>query len=72
LYVARPDGSMTAEFESTLRLMISLALTGKKGSRTAEIADQVMRVPTRRTKSSQGLHIVIGHMLCDIVKGRLC
>jgi phosphoheptose isomerase len=60
---------MTAEFESTLRLMISLALTGKKGSRTA---DQVMRVPTARTKSSQGMHIVIGHMLCDIVKGRLC
>jgi phosphoheptose isomerase len=63
---------MTAEFESTLRLMVSLALIEKKGSRTAEIADQVMRVPTPRTKSSQGMHIVIGYMLCDIVKGGLC
>jgi phosphoheptose isomerase len=63
---------MTAEFEGTLRLMASLALTGKQGSRAAEIADQVMRVPTPRTKSRQGMDIVIDHTLCDIVKGGPC
>ncbi len=52
--------------------IFTLALTGQKGGRIAEIADQAIRVPATRTNSIQEMHIVIGHMLCGFVEEALC
>jgi D-sedoheptulose 7-phosphate isomerase len=52
--------------------IVSLALTGQKGGRMAEIADHVIRAPATRTNSIQEMHIVIGHMLCGLIEEALC
>ena len=48
--------------------MRCIALTGEGGGKMAGIADVNVRVPSNVTQYIQESHIMIGHILCDLVE----
>jgi len=56
-------------FESAKKKNIfTVALTGRDGGKMAEIADISLVVPSNSTPRIQESHILIGHILCDIIE----
>ncbi len=49
-----------------------LGLSGKGGGELADLADLCITVPADTSPRIQECHIMIGHILCDIVERRLC
>jgi D-sedoheptulose 7-phosphate isomerase len=47
--------------------MYTIGLTGEGGGKMAEQVEVVFRVPTRYTPRIQETHIMIGHVLCELV-----
>jgi D-sedoheptulose 7-phosphate isomerase len=45
----------------------TVAVTGGDGGRVREIADVCLVVPSSETPRIQEMHIVIGHILCDLI-----
>ena len=50
---------------------MTIGLTGQKGRRLEEVADIILKVPSDNTQRIQECHIMIGHIICDIVETRL-
>ena len=48
--------------------MVSVALLGKKGGVAAGIADISLIIPSESTARIQEAHILIGHILCDLIE----
>ena len=48
--------------------MTAAALTGRGGGELAGLADPVVMVPSTTTARIQEMHIMIGHMLCDVLE----
>ncbi len=48
--------------------IITVALTGKDGGEMAKIADISLIVPSESTPRIQESHILIGHIICDIIE----
>lgn len=48
--------------------MIPAALTGRDGGDLAGLADPLVMVPSTNTARIQEMHIMIGHMLCDVLE----
>ncbi|MFK5938202.1 MAG: D-sedoheptulose 7-phosphate isomerase [Sulfurimonas sp.] len=46
----------------------TIALTGRDGGEMAKIADVALIVPSNSTPRIQESHILIGHILCDIIE----
>jgi len=56
-------------FESAKKKNITtVALVGKDGGKMASIADIALIVPSNSTPRIQESHILIGHILCDIIE----
>jgi len=56
-------------FESARKKGITtIALTGRDGGLMAKIADVALVVPSNSTPRIQESHILIGHILCDIIE----
>ena len=56
-------------FESAKKKGITtIALVGKDGGKMAKIADYALVVPSDSTPRIQESHILIGHILCDIIE----
>jgi len=51
--------------------IITVALVGKDGGEMAKIADISLVVPSSSTPRIQEAHILIGHILCDIIEKEL-
>lgn len=51
--------------------MITVAFTGKGGGKMAEYADFLVDVPSTDTPRIQEVHILIGHIICQIVEEQL-
>ena len=49
----------------------SVALVGKDGGEMAKLADIALVVPSNQTPRIQESHILIGHILCDIIEKEL-
>jgi D-sedoheptulose 7-phosphate isomerase len=47
--------------------VITVGMTGLRGDELAAVADYCIRVPSQRTSRIQEAHILIGHILCEIV-----
>lgn len=51
--------------------MIVIGLTGKNGGNLAEFCDILINVPSLDTPRIQEAHILIGHILCEIIENDL-
>jgi D-sedoheptulose 7-phosphate isomerase len=51
--------------------MIVIGLTGKNGGNLAEFCDILINVPSTDTPRIQEAHILIGHILCEIIESEL-
>ncbi|MBK22290.1 MAG: phosphoheptose isomerase [Flavobacteriales bacterium] len=51
--------------------MKTVALTGSKGGRIADFADYLIAVPSNDTPRIQEVHILVGHIICQIVEHEL-
>ena len=48
--------------------LVTIAMTGAKGGRCADIAHITFRAPSNDTPRIQELHITVGHIVCDLVE----
>ena len=51
--------------------MTTVGLTGKDGGAMRDICDIMICAPSQDTPRIQEAHILIGHILCDIIEQRL-
>ncbi len=49
----------------------TIGLTGERGGKLAEVADITLKVPSQNTQRVQECHIMVGHIICDIVEKNL-
>lgn len=47
---------------------LSVAFTAEQGGKCAEIAELTFRAPTPVTARAQECHLLVGHILCDLVE----
>ena len=48
--------------------MVAAGLTGRDGGDLPGLADPLLKVPSATTAQIQEMHIMIGHMLCDVLE----
>lgn len=51
--------------------MVTVGLTGEKGGKMNELCKYMIRVPSSDTPRIQESHILIGHILCEMVENEL-
>lgn len=51
--------------------MITISLTGEKRNLLEELSDITIKVPSQDTANIQESHIMIGHIICDLVEKEL-
>jgi D-sedoheptulose 7-phosphate isomerase len=49
----------------------TIGLTGQKGKKLASLCDKSILIPSNRTCRIQEAHIVIGHIICEVVDAKL-
>lgn len=53
------------------RGMITIAFTGESGGKLKELSDYIINVPSNDTPRIQESHIMIGHIICEIVEEKI-
>lgn len=48
--------------------MTTIGLLGKGGGKVLEIADHAIVIPSNTTARVQEMHIMVGHILCDLIE----
>lgn len=51
--------------------MITMGLTGETGGKMNDYCDYIFRVPSKDTPRIQESHILIGHIICELVESNL-
>ena len=51
--------------------VITVAMTGETGGEMKELADFLLNVPSTDTPRIQESHIMLGHIICEIVEARM-
>ena len=51
--------------------MITVAMTGEGGGKMAKYADFLLAVPSKDTPRIQEVHILLGHIICEIVEAEI-
>ena len=51
--------------------LVAIALTGASGGRVADVSTRCLRIPSDETARIQEGHMVVGHVLCELVERRL-
>lgn len=51
--------------------MLTIALTGESGGKLKDISDYLINVPSSDTPRIQESHIMIGHIICELVEEKL-
>jgi len=64
-------GDVRAFQEASSRNMINVALTGESGGKMKAFADYLINVPSKDTPRIQEAHILIGHIICEIIERRI-
>ncbi|HMI01435.1 MAG TPA: D-sedoheptulose 7-phosphate isomerase [Pedobacter sp.] len=57
--------------QAKLQGMLTIALTGDKGGKMKTEADLVINIPSNDTPRIQESHILVGHIICEIVEKEL-
>ncbi|MDZ7740404.1 MAG: D-sedoheptulose 7-phosphate isomerase [Bacteroidota bacterium] len=53
------------------RAMINVAMTGESGGKMKDLVDYLIKVPSKDTPRIQEAHILIGHIICEIIERRI-
>ena len=51
--------------------VITVAMTGETGGKMKEMADYLLNVPSSDTPRIQECHILLGHIICEIVEAQM-
>jgi D-sedoheptulose 7-phosphate isomerase len=51
--------------------IITIALTGESGGNMGTLVDYLINVPSTDTPRIQEAHIMIGHIICELVESKL-
>ncbi|MFT6716956.1 MAG: D-sedoheptulose 7-phosphate isomerase [Saprospiraceae bacterium] len=51
--------------------VLCIALTGKDGGELAKLCDHAIKIPSDETPRIQESHILIGHILCEMIENNL-
>jgi D-sedoheptulose 7-phosphate isomerase len=51
--------------------IITIGLTGENGGKMGTLADLLINVPSNDTPRIQEAHILIGHIICELVESKL-
>jgi D-sedoheptulose 7-phosphate isomerase len=51
--------------------MITVALTGATGGKLKDLCDYLLNVPSKDTPRIQESHIMVGHIICELVEKNL-
>jgi len=51
--------------------VITVAMTGETGGKMKEMADYLLNVPSSDTPRIQESHIMLGHIICEIVEAKM-
>ncbi len=51
--------------------VITIAMTGKTGGEMRQVSDYLLNVPTMDTPRIQESHIMLGHIICEIVEAQM-
>jgi len=49
----------------------TISLTGSDGGKLNDISDYILKVPSNDTPRIQEVHILLGHIICEIVESKL-
>ncbi|HPY81420.1 MAG TPA: D-sedoheptulose 7-phosphate isomerase [Bacteroidales bacterium] len=61
--------NITKAFETAKNLDITtIAFTGENGGKLKEIADYILQIPSTDTPRIQEAHILIGHIICELIE----
>ena len=51
--------------------MITVGITGETGGKMKNISDYLLNVPSKDTPRIQESHILIGHIICELIESRI-
>lgn len=51
--------------------ILTIAFTGSKGGELLNIADFIVRVPSDDTPRVQEMHMLLGHIICELIESKL-
>ena len=57
--------------EARIRGMVVIGMTGDTGGKMAAVCDHLLNVPSSDTPRIQEVHILFGHILCELTEARL-
>lgn len=61
--------NITKAFETAKNLDITtIAFTGENGGKLKEVADYILQIPSTDTPRIQEAHILIGHIICELIE----
>jgi len=59
-------------FETANKLgIVTVGLTGETGGKMKDVATYLIRIPSKDTPRIQESHILIGHIICELIESRL-
>ena len=61
----------SSSFNYFFRRSSTIALTGSKSNKLEKISDIILKVPSNSTQRIQESHILIGHIICEIIKNKI-
>jgi len=65
------ESVLEAIAEAKKQQMIVIGFTGSSGGKMLEICDQLIRIPSEDTPRIQEGHILIGHIICELVEAEM-
>jgi len=57
--------------EAKSRDMITVGMTGETGGKMKDLCDHLLNIPSTDTPRIQEAHIVVGHIICELVESHL-
>ncbi len=66
------SGNIVKAFEmAKTKQVVTIAFTGDKGGKMKEISDYLINVPSNDTPRIQESHILLGHIICELVEANI-
>jgi D-sedoheptulose 7-phosphate isomerase len=66
------SGNIVKAFEmAKTKQVVTIGFTGDKGGKMKEISDYLINVPSNDTPRIQESHILVGHIICELVESNI-